>query len=763
VTDVPGYAATLAALDDAELALLLGRRADLLVAPAPATFAQLASRAGAPPSLAAALRSLDRGALQLVELLAVLGLPTTMDALADAAGPGLDPRAMREALGELAALGLALPGAGGTISGPRGLGAPFDNPGRLGPSVSELAKIALTRDQLERISARLGLQVGRLTGKAGLVAAVAAALADAEVVAKAMAGADEPARRLLDHALIAPGPIIVMGVGDGRFATHPDAEPARWLLDRGLLLPTSYSQFVVPREARIGLRGGLVFTDWPTPPRVDPLDPVPDGAGRAGAAALRLVVAAEGLLGRLDRDPLPLTQAGTVAVRDLKRLAREVDLPEDEAGLLVDLLVEAELLAVGGPWDHRTLGLRPEADAWLAGSRARRWADLAVAWRERDLAFEDHLAARHGFAVGGVERVRPLGGHHRSAATARRRGLLGVLTGAPARRGVALDALADLLAWRQPLVWPDPGSGLPAAAASRQGSSAWGAPGLDPSGPGAHRQVARMVLDLAELLGLVVVADGSVAAGPAASAWATGAGAPELAEAMAAALPEGSDRLLVAGDLTVVAPDGLAPAVEARLALLADREPGGAWRIHEPSLRRALDEGLSAEEVLGFLRERSATPLPQALEYLVGDAARRHGRLRVGSASTYLRGDPALVASVVRSAAGRRLGLRELAPGVAVTQRSQRDLLAALRKAGEAPLAEEPDGSPLLESRKAVRHQGRPLPGDLPAPRPAPATAEPAELIARLRAVPAGNGAAAPAAAGDSRQPPADLQGTRRG
>jgi len=757
---VPGYAATLAALDGTELALLLGRRPDLLAQPAPDTFAQLASRAGSPSSLAAALRSLDREALQLAELLAVAGLPTTVAAVAEAAGPGLEPDCLRRALQELAALGLALPGPDGTISGPRGLGAPFGNPGRLGPSVAELAKIGVTRDQLERIAWRLGLQTGRIAHKAGLVTAVGAALADAEVVGRTLAEADEPARRLLDQALAAPGPMTVMGVDDGRFATHPDAEPARWLLDHGLLLPTSYSQFVVPREARIGLRGGLVFPRWPVPPRLDPLEPVPGGPERARAAALRLVLAAEGLLTRLDRDPAPLTQAGTVAVRDLKRLARELDLPEDEAGLLVDLLVEAGLLAVGGPWEHRTLGLRPEADAWLAGSRARRWADLAVAWRDRDLAFEDHLAARHGLAAAGAERVRPLGSHRRSAATARRRGLVGTLAGLPAGRGVAPDALADLLAWRQPLAWPDHDGGLPTVAVPQHGgwsspwpaTGAWAALGADPSGPDAHREVARLVLALAELLGLAVAAAARVAAGPAAALWSAGADAGELAGAMGEALPDGSDRLLVAGDLTVVAPDGLAPSVEARLALLADRERGGAWRIHEPSLRRALDEGLSARDLLDFLRERSTTPLPQALEYLVGDAERRHGRLRVGAASTYLRGDPALVAGLVRSAAGRRLGLRELAPGVAVTQRSQRELLVALRKAGEAPLAEEPDGSPRLESRKAVRHQGRPFPGGLGTPRPAVAATGPDELVAHLRATAsatggevAGNGASGPA------------------
>ena len=82
----------------------------------------------------------------------------------------------------------------------------------------------------------------------------------------------------------------------------------------------------------------------------------------------------------------------------------------------------------------------------------------------------------------------------------------------------------------------------------------------------------------------------------------------------------------------------------------------------------------------------------------------------------------------MRSAAGRRLGLRELAPGVAVTARPQRELLAALRKAGEAPLAEEPDGRPRPETPRPVRHAVRAAVDDPTGPRgagpggPAPAS-----------------------------------------
>ncbi|HZA79895.1 MAG TPA: hypothetical protein VFC13_00265, partial [Actinomycetes bacterium] len=386
---LPGYAAALSGLSDTELHRLLERRPDLLRLPAPASFPELAGRAGTPASLAAALRSLDLGVLRLVELLAVLGLPSTVARLAEAAGPGLDPERLRAGLAVLAELGIALPGPDGTIAGPPGLAAPFGRPGGLGPPVAELAKVGVSAERLDRILANLGVPRPPGAGKAALVRAVSAALSDPRVVARAVGEADPDARRLLEEALDAPGPITVMGVGYGRFAGYPDAEPASWLLERGLLLPVTYSQLVVPREAALGLRGGLVFPEWAAAPAVAPLEPAPDGPARAAAA--RIVVAAEGICARLDREPLPLVRAGTVAVRDLGRLARDLDVADEELALLIDLLVEAGVLAVGGPFGQRSLGLRPEADAWLAAPRSRRWADLAAAWRAADLAVEDHL------------------------------------------------------------------------------------------------------------------------------------------------------------------------------------------------------------------------------------------------------------------------------------------------------------------------------------------------------------------------------------
>src|SRR5204862_7327398 len=106
----------------------------------------------------------------------------------------------------------------------------------------------------------------------------------------------------------------------------------------------------------------------------------------------------------------------------------------------VDLLVESGVLAVGGPFGQRSLGLRPEADAWLSASRSSRWADLVAAWLTADLALEDHLVNRHLPPTprdATPDRARPLAGRRLAAAAARRRAQLQVLVDpSPASGGV---------------------------------------------------------------------------------------------------------------------------------------------------------------------------------------------------------------------------------------------------------------------------------------------------------------------------------------
>jgi predicted DNA-binding transcriptional regulator YafY len=86
--------------------------------------------------------------------------------------------------------------------------------------------------------------------------------------------------------------------------------------------------------------------------------------------------------------------------------------------------------------------------------------------------------------------------------------------------------------------------------------------------------------------------------------------------------------------------------------------------------------------------------VPQGLTYLIDDVARRHGQLRAGVASSFVRcEDPALLAQVIATPVAATLQLRLLAPTVAVSAAPIADVLAGLRGAGFAPAAEDSSGA----------------------------------------------------------------------
>jgi hypothetical protein len=148
------------------------------------------------------------------------------------------------------------------------------------------------------------------------------------------------------------------------------------------------------------------------------------------------------------------------------------------------------------------------------------------------------------------------------------------------------------------------------------------------------------------------------------------------------------------------------------LNLLADLESSGGasvYRVTEATVRRALDHGRSGGDLAAFIEQRSRTPVPQALRYLIEDAARRHGVLRTGTASAYLRcDDTALLARAVSDRAVSALRLRLLAPTVAVSDAPVGRVLDVLRAAGFAPGAESPDGDLITLGADPARAPSRP-------------------------------------------------------
>jgi hypothetical protein len=176
-------------------------------------------------------------------------------------------------------------------------------------------------------------------------------------------------------------------------------------------------------------------------------------------------------------------------------------------------------------------------------------------------------------------------------------------------------------------------------------------------------------------------------------------------------LPEEVDEVLIQADLTAVAPGPLTRDRARDLHLLADVESRGqatVYRFTPSSVRRAFDAGWAAHEVHAFLDAVSRTPVPQPLSYLVDDAARTFGTVRVGHAEAFLRADDeAALTEVLHHPRAASLGLRRIAPTVLVSSTPLDILLPKLRELGVAPLVEAADGTVHVARPDRVRARPR--------------------------------------------------------
>lgn len=179
------------------------------------------------------------------------------------------------------------------------------------------------------------------------------------------------------------------------------------------------------------------------------------------------------------------------------------------------------------------------------------------------------------------------------------------------------------------------------------------------------------------------------------------------------------------------------------LSALADIESkGGAtvYRFTPGSVRRALDAGQSAADLHAFLAAHSRTPVPQPLSYLIDDVARRHGHLRIGAASSYVRcDDEAVLNEILADKRSVTLRLRRLAPTALAAQIDPASLLEGLREMGYAPAAESAEGDVLITRAGARRTPPRTAPVPVPEGPPVP---DATLLGAAVRAIRAGDTAA---------------------
>ncbi|PJE97586.1 DNA-binding protein [Streptomyces carminius] len=728
---------------DEALAELLRARPDLL-SPVPGDLTQLATRAGTRASVVRALERLDRFALQTAEALAVAPDPCPYGTLAALLPGGGDE--LPRALDLLRARALVWGGDDRLrlVRTARELLTPTaerPSPTGLGPSLAEAAT-GMSPGRLQELLTAAGLPATH--DPVSALAALAALFTDRERMAALLAGAPGEARAMLAR--------LTWGPPYGEVSGQP-SPPARWLLDRGLLLPAAPRTVVLPREVALHLRDGRAHRRLePLPPALEPGRTHARASVDAAAAgqALAALTVVEGLLtlwGTAAGAP-PVLRAGGLGVRDLKRTAVTLDLPEPVTAFWIELSYAAGLLASDGEPDER-YAPTPAADEWLEQPPGRRWARLAGAWlagtRPAGLVGERDARGRPLNALGP--------GLDRGPAPGLRRRVLELLAGCapdPAAGGTgatdevtapAPDAVAARVEWECPL---------------RGGRELRG-------------RIVRWTLSEAELLG--VTGRGALASyahplldGADGSRAAAAGGAPEEAAArLAPLLPEPLDHILLQADLTAVAPGPLQRPLAGTLNVLADVESkGGAtvYRFTPQSVRRALDAGRSAAELHSFLAAHSRTPVPQPLAYLIDDVARRHGRLRVGAAGSYVRcDDDALLAELAADRRAAALGLRLLAPTVLAARVDPGTLLERLREMGYAPAAESAEGDVVIHRADTLRTPPRTAPEPVPDGPPRP---DGPLLAAAVRAVRAGDRAATVPHRPRSRPAGADSTGDNR-
>lgn len=523
---------------------------------------------------------------------------------------------------------------------------------------------------------------------ASLRDAVVARLSRPDVVRDLLGEAPPGVRPVLDALTWGPP------VGRSPEAS-PTPSPARaaveWALRHGLLAVSDAQHVVLPREVGLALRGGRTHRRAEVPPRVTgaavDAGTVAAESARHAEEAVRLTAALVALWGE---DPAAVLRAGGIGARELRRVAQRLEVTDGVAALVVEVAGAAGLVVEDGE-ESAAMAPAAAADDWLDLPPTERWADLAVAWLRSERAAwlvgtrNDRGALR---AALDPESRRPW-------APRLRRSVLAVLDGLPEGTAPRADAVHDVLRWRAPRSVP-PLHAVEAVLAEATALGVLGAGALSPAGRA--------------LLAEDDAADRAAATPSAAGASATPGGP---AAALAAQLPPDVDEVLLQGDLTGIVPGRPSPGLAALLEGSAQVESRGAAltvRFTETSVRRALDTGRTAEDLLAELSRHARAGVPQPLEYLVLDTARRHGRTRVGMASSYVRSDdPALLAGLAEDPGLRGLGLLRLAPTVLAAQATPAALLAALRDRGLAPVTEDGSGQVVLGATAA--HRVRPARG----------------------------------------------------
>lgn len=422
-----------------------------------------------------ALERLDRFALQTAEALAVAPDPASGTALlglmAGDAGDETVAAALPRALATLREQALVWGDDERLrlVRTARELLAPspqHPSPTGLGPTVHEAAS-GMSPGRIQEIVTTAGL--ASTHDSVSAVTALTALFTHRKKMAKLLSGAPEGSLEVLSR--------LVWGPPYGQVTPEPAAH-LRWLLDRGLLLPTAPGTVVLPREVALHLRAGRAHREpEPLPPAVEPAATHrPQGGRRGGRPGAHRARHRRGAAEGLGRG-----RARGAAGRRAQRARSQAD-RRRPGHVRAGRRVLGRTGLCGGPVGLRRRGRRavrrhPLYDEWLERPPAERWALLAGAWL---------TATRAPGLVGGRDAkdrtLSALGpGLDRSAAPEVRHRVLTLLAGLPAGAAPAPESILTRLHWERPC-------GAPRAPPPRPGHPRRGPPHpprpLDPRGGG---------------------------------------------------------------------------------------------------------------------------------------------------------------------------------------------------------------------------------------------------------------------------------------
>ena len=438
-----------------------------------------------------------------------------------------------------------------------------------------------------------------------------------------------------------------------------------WLLENNILVALDSHTVALPREFGIKLRGGKIYKELITK--------AGDLVGKkieqkqidlAAIANISTILRwCEELLHNLSDEPPTALRNGGIGVRDLKRIAEHLGVDEVCAGFVAELCYLGGLVVID-PDDQ----ILPTSafDIWLTKSAEERWYSLVVLWLD---------TSRVSGLIGKVidRNIAPLGPElDRAGASLIRRTTLKVLL-ENLKTAPQLASLQKIVRWWNP--------------------------------QRANDDFVEWNLREAEWLG--ITGQGGL------STFGSNLLTEESVLGVETSLPKPVDHILIQADNSAVAPGPLTAELSAEMGTIADIESrGGAtvYRFSEASIRRGLDHGKTGDQIRSFLIKTSKTPMPQPLDYLITDVAKRHGKLRVGSAHTYIRcEDEGLVQQILHDKNCEHLRLRKIATQVLVTDLELTEVINELREFGYLPAAENASGV-LLSQPNLRRAKSRPKP-----------------------------------------------------